>query len=316
MFNYIIFHRGCLDGYSGFFIAHMSGKLTKDVIIYPDVPSTKKIPPGIENKRIIIIDVAYKNDVLKEIFKYAQSVVFIDHHITIRDDINNLIKTIDKSKYTIIYDEKYCGATLAWKYFYPRHKYPLFLDYVQDNDTGTWVLADTKPFILALKSYYMLSTEKKNINKWFRLLNKEHVDYLIEQGKIIEKYNIHLLGVSVRNHSKERFPSIKVFNKYSNYFKKAGQYTVLVFNGFNNPSVSELGEEALKRYEGDFCIMWVLNLDRKEYILSMRSKNVDVGSICKLFGGGGHTYSAACSLSAKEWRIEDMFFEHSLPREG
>ena len=39
----------------------------------------------------------------------------------------------------------------------------------------------------------------------------------------------------------------------------------------------------------------------------MRSKKVDVGTICKKFGGGGHTLAAACSFPSSQYRIEDMF---------
>ena len=66
IFNYAIYHRGCLDGFSGFFVAHMSGRLAKDVVIYPDVPSAKMVPPDIEGKDVIIIDVAYKREILEE----------------------------------------------------------------------------------------------------------------------------------------------------------------------------------------------------------------------------------------------------------
>jgi hypothetical protein len=65
-FNYIIFHSGCLDGFSGFFVAYMSKRLTKDVIIHEDMPSTNRIPPDIDGKDVVIIDVAYKKDVLEQ----------------------------------------------------------------------------------------------------------------------------------------------------------------------------------------------------------------------------------------------------------
>ena len=32
--------------------------------------------------------------------------------------------------------------------------------------------------------------------------------------------------------------------------------------------------------------------------ISMRSKNIDVAKICGLFGGGGHTYAAGCTIKA------------------
>ena len=321
-FNYIIFHRGCLDGFSGFFVAHISGRLTNDVEIYPDVPSATKVPPNIENTDIIIIDVAYKKNILESIFKNAHSVVFIDHHISIRNDVDELHKKYNHlNNINIIFDSDRCGSTLAWKYFFSRQKIPLFLKYVEDQDTGKWVYPNTKPFIYALKSYYHLSTENKSLNKWFRLLNKENIIRLIKKGKIIKRYNQHLVNINLPRHSLERFPSKKIYNhaitktnESHNIFEKPGQYKVVIYNGFNCPSVTDLANEALQKIECDFCIMWVQNLDKDEYVLTMRSKDIDVSKIAQIFGGGGHKLAAACSFPVSQFRIEELFEGESLPR--
>lgn len=315
-FNYIIFHSGCLDGFSGFFVAHISGRLTKDVIIYEDVPSTNRVPPDIDEKDIIIIDVAYKKEILEEIFKYARTVVFIDHHVSIRDDVASLHKKHNKNNnITIVYDDMRCGSTLAWKYFFPRQKIPLFLKYVEDQDTGRWLYPNTKLFIFALKTYYRLNTDIKNLNKWFRLLNKENVVKLIKKGRYMKRYNDHLVSINIPKHTLESFPSKKVFAMNPSIFTETGQYKVAVYCGHNCPSVTELGVAALDRMpEIDFCIMWVYNLDSKRYILSMRSREIDVSEICKIFNGGGHKLAAACSFHSSQLKLDDLFEGESLPR--
>jgi hypothetical protein len=321
MFNYIIFHKGCLDGFSGYFVAHNSGRLTKDVIIYEDIPSTKRIPPNIDGKDVIIIDVAYKKEVLEEIIKFANSVVFIDHHVSIAEDVAILKEkydNIDTDKIKIVYDEKRSGATLSWKYFNSRQVAPLYLKYVEDNDTGTWAHENTKPFILALKANYHLSTESKSLNKWFRLMNKENVLNMIEEGKTMEKYLIHLVNINVPRFSMHKFPSQKVYNDtkkdFPDLYDKPGQYTIALYIGFNCPSVSSLAVEALKRINCDFVIMWVYNLDKKQYVFSMRSKEIDVSKISKSMGGGGHKLAAAFSFLKKTYDIDEMFEGNPLPR--
>lgn len=306
-FNYAIYHSGCIDGFTGFFVAHNSGKLTKDLIIYPDTPSAEKYPPNIKDKDIIIIDVAYKKNILEEIFKRAKSVVFIDHHHSTIEDVRELQKKYNNVK--IVYDENRSGATLTWKYFYPRQVAPLFLKYVEDQDTGRWECENTKPFILALKANFHLSTEGKSLNKWFRLLNKQNVVDLIEEGKMMQKYVTHLVNVNIPKHTLHKFPSQKVYDKFSSngVFKKAKQYTVALFCGLGCPSVTELSNEALKKIDCDFVIMWRYDLIKMKYIMSMRSTNIDVSEICKLFGGGGHKYAAACSIDKKMFDIDDMF---------
>lgn len=311
-FDVVIYHKGCLDGFTGFFVGHMSGKYSRNIDIIPDVPSANSIPSGIDNKNIIIIDVAYKREIIEGIVNYAKSVVLIDHHLTTLDEVKN----IKSKKFTFVYDELKSGATLTWKYFYGRQTIPLFLKYIEDQDIGKWEYENTKPFIFALKTYYNINNSKENINKWFKLLDKDKVSKLIKKGKHMQAYNNYIVDINLPKHTVEKFPSQKVFNLDTNHkvFAKIGQYKVGVYCGHNCPSVTEIGTSALERYNFDFCIMWVFNLDSKKYVLSMRSKIVDVSEICKLFGGGGHKLAAACSFYSNTMRIEDLFDGHSLPR--
>jgi len=314
-YNYIIYHKACLDGFSGFFVAYTSGRLTKDVYIHEDVPSTTKIPPGIDGKDVLIIDVAYRKEVLEEIFKSARSVVFIDHHISIKNDVEELHKKYNKkSNITIIYNDDRCGATLTWIYLFGRQEIPLFLKYVEDQDTGKWLYPKTRSFIFALKCYYHLSTESKSLNKWFRLLNKENVVKLIKKGRYMKTYNDHIVNINLPRHTLERFPSKKIYELNRGTFTKPGQYKVAVYCGHNCPSVTELGVAAMEKINCDFCIMWVYNLDSKKYVLSMRSKEVDISEIAKIFGGGGHRLAAACTFLSSQYKIDDIFEGGSLPR--
>lgn len=314
-FNYIIFHRGCLDGFAGYFVSHISGRLTKDVEIYPDKPYSTKIPPNISNKDILIIDVAYKKEILELIFKEAKSVVFIDHHVSIKEDVEVLYKKYNNTgNITILYDDTMCGSTIAWKYFFGRDKIPQFLKYVEDQDTGKWMYPQTKPFIYALKVHYHLSTEGKSINKWFRLLKQEHVDKMIKRGKYMKRYNKHLVNIALPKYTLQLFPSQKIYNKKPSLFKNVGQYKVVVYCGLNCPSVTDLAQSAFKYIDCDFCIMWIYDIDKKMYVMSLRSKEVDIGQICKLFGGGGHKLAGGCSFQATEYKIDDLFHGKSLPR--
>ena len=91
-YNYVIYHKRCFDGFTGFMILHKTGFIDKHALIYPDVPSATSIPQGLEGKNVIIIDCAYKYNILKEIVKRSKHVTFIDHHITIYEDVYKLSK--------------------------------------------------------------------------------------------------------------------------------------------------------------------------------------------------------------------------------
>jgi len=313
-YNYVIFHKGCLDGFTSFVVLNKSGEISNDAVIYPDVPSAKTIPPNLEGKNIIIMDVAYKYDVLMSITEKAKSVTFIDHHVTIREDVERIKQKDDKLK--IIYDETECGASLTWYLFNKNKRLPLFIKYVKDNDIGTWKLKFTHHFIAALDTNYNFALNYNNLEKWDELFNKTIVKKLIAKGKIYKEYMDHLLDVNSRRYSMELFPSEKIYEEYSEYFKKPAEYKVAVVCGNGCPSTSLLGAKMMDVLNCDFVIVWNLHLDKKEYVLSFRSKDVDVGNIAKMFGGGGHKLASACSFPITKHAIQDLFFPVSLPRQN
>lgn len=310
-YNFVIFHKNCMDGFTGFFVLYLSNRIDKNAIIVPDVPSAKYAPNGIDGKDVIIIDVAYKYDVLKEIVHRSKSVVFIDHHVTIRDDVIKIKKDKDVE---IVYDEFKSGASLAWHYLFPRKKVPLFIKYIEDNDIGAWKLKHTHPFISALSVKYQLKVDKHNLKKWHNLLDINEIKKLIKKGEIYGEYISKLVNDSIKRYSLESFPSEKIYSAHSDFFEKPGQYEVAVYCGTGCPSSSLVGLHMAQKIKCDFVILWTLNLDKKEYVLSLRSNSTDVGVIAQIFGGGGHKLAAACSFSSKKYNIEDLFFPNSLPR--
>ncbi len=311
-YNYVIYHKKCPDGFTGFFILHNAKLIHKTAKIFPDVPSAKTVPPNIFGD-VIIIDVAYKYDILKQIIQKSKSVLFIDHHITIHDDVLKLEKEF-KDKFKSIYDEKKSGATLVWDYLYPRKKHPRFIDLIEDNDIGKWALPNVKDFITGFNVNFNLKLTYDNIKKFKSLLKNTTVKKIINIGKIYNEYKKYLTNENSNRISIEKFPSQKIYKDFSKSFDKPGQYKVAVYCGSACPNASELAQKILKEHNCDFFISWVLNLDRKEFVLTLRSEKVDVGSIAKLFNGGGHTYAAACSFSSNKYNITDLFFEESLPR--
>lgn len=314
LYNYVIFHKGCLDGFASFIILQKSGNIAHDAIICPDVPSTKVLPSNLENKDVIILDVAYKYDILTEITEKVKSVTFIDHHVTIHNDVEKIKMSNDKIK--MIYNENECGASLTWYFFYKNKKLPLFIKYIRDNDIGTWNLKFTHQFIAALETNYTLSLNHNNIWKWMELFNKHVVKILIKRGKIYKEYMDHLLDINSKRYSMELFPSEMIYEQYTDYFKKPAEYKVAVVCGAGCPNSSLLGLKMMNVLNCDFVIIWSLHLDKKEYVLSFRSKIVDVGKIAKIFGGGGHKLASACSFSITKYAIQDLFFPTSLPRQN
>ena len=304
-YNYVIFHKKCPDGFTGFFLLHQSHLIDFNAKIMPDVPSAK-FPPNNINGNVIIIDVAYKYEVIEKIIKQSKSVLFIDHHPTIRNDTIKLEKMYP-NKFKTIYDEKKSGATLVWEYLYPKKKHPKFIDLIEDNDTGTWKIPGVKDFMSGFIVNYDLKLSNDNIIKFKRLFKKSTISKLIKIGKIYNEYRKYLVDENSTRISITKFPSEMIYNQFKNEFNKIGQYKVAVYCGSSCPNPSELAKKILSDTKADIFISWVLNLDRDEYVLTLRSENVDVGNIAKLFGGGGHKYASACSFKSNKYNIRDLF---------
>lgn len=313
-FNYVIYHRKCLDGFTGLFLLYKTKLIDRNATIYADVPSSNVVPPNIKNKNVIIIDVAYKYEIVHEIVSQAESVLFIDHHETIHDDVQKIKnnKTIG-SKLEIVYDINKSGATLVWDYFYNTPP-PLFVRYIEDNDIGKWKLDYVHEFIIALQVLYKLDANIDNFKNWDKLFLKEQIQKLIIRGRIYLELTNKQVKDNAPRVSIEAFPSVQFYDKYSEYFKKPAQYKVAVYCGTPCSSAADLSKKVFEEYECDFFISWVYLFEKKEYVLTFRSKTVDVGNIAKIFGGGGHKLAAACSFKSSLFHITDLFYEQSLQR--
>lgn len=283
-YNYVIFHRNCLDGFSSFIILTKTHTILDDAEIYPDMPSSKTIPPSIENKDVIIMDVAYSYDVLKEIVLLAKSVTFIDHHITIHDDVTKLVND-NNTNLKVVYDEKESGASLTWKYFFKNKKMPLFVRYIKDNDIGAWVLKNTYYFIAGLTVGYPTDLRAATVRQWNNLFDIHEVKRLIRKGRVYWEQLRYQLEGNVKKYSMELFPSEKICREFPDDFEQPGQFRVAVYNSMC-PDGSLLGKEAMKKINCDFALMWVFHMDEKKFVMSLRSTDVDVGRIAKVFGGG------------------------------
>lgn len=303
MYNVVIYHKNCLDGFSGLCIFIQSKQWDEDLIIYPDTPVSDIINVNVDDKNVVIIDVAYDSKVIKYIANHAKKLLFLDHHITIKSDIDNLHL---QDPHEVIYDVNMCGASLTWKYFMGG-KTPKFIKYIQDNDTGTWKYKHTLPFIAAMEIHYETKPTMSNINKWQKLLNDEEINTMLQKGKYYDIYKKHMISIHTKRATVVHFPSKKLYGMFPNAFHKPAQYRVAIYNGTGCPSTSLLGNSIANLIDCDFCLIWTLHMSTREYVVSLRSITTDIGTIAKELGGGGHKFAAAFGISCDKIHIEDMF---------
>jgi uncharacterized protein len=298
IFNYVIYHNHCFDGYTSFISLLLADKVSKDAYIYPDYPSTKLLPPKIEGKNIIIMDVAYSSQLIKEISKKANIVYFMDHHITIYEDIKNLHL---ESKHKIIYDVNKSGAGIVWDFFHHK-KRPLIIDLIEDHDIGRWSDERTKMFNAYLEVHMNTIPNNENIKLWKKLFNNKYLLSLLKDGEKYLVYKNHLIEQNSKTIEMASFPSYNLVNK--KIFDDTIKYKCAVLNNAC-PSISLLGSYIMQNMEQyDFVAFYHHKFNNNKLIISLRSNGVDVGSIAKKLGGGGHTYAAAFSYDGS---IYDLF---------
>jgi oligoribonuclease NrnB/cAMP/cGMP phosphodiesterase (DHH superfamily) len=170
-------------------------------------------------------------------------------------------------------------------------------------------------FISALFVKYDPHPSQNNINNWNKLYSTKTIKDLIQTGKIYMEYKQSVLEEHSKRFSIELFPSEKIYSKYPEIFTKPGEYKIAVYCGSPSPSASDVARKILKDYKCDFFMSWVLNLDRREYVLTFRSEKIDVGKIAKIFNGGGHTLAASGSIKMDLISIEELFLGSSIQRD-
>ena len=74
-----------------------------------------------------------------------------------------------------------------------------------------------------------------------------------------------------KKYSMESFPSQLICNEFKSKFK-VGEYKVAVYNGQGCPNTSLLGKQIVENVKCDFALIWTLNMEKKEYVVSLFPK--------------------------------------------
>jgi hypothetical protein len=155
-YDTIIYHSGCVDGYTAVTIAKSRVKMktndkqSMDVIC--KMASHGQPPPKhLHGRRILLLDFCYPLQDMLYLLKICTKVMVIDHHEKTKE---MLIPSIWPPQ-NLIYDINKCGAVLTFEYFYPHlkhNKLPLFLQYVQDLDLNLLQIDQHKEFASWIRS--------------------------------------------------------------------------------------------------------------------------------------------------------------------
>lgn len=242
---------------------------------------------------IYILDLAFPEQILRNIASEANKLTVIDHHKS-NVHVRDLVDT--KSIYGI-FDIAECGATAAWKYFHGngiagKISQPWFLPYVRQRDTG----AD---------GYYMgLTPESEAIGEAMSVRRRsygiginafEFFDRLIDipRQALIEK---GMPLIEARNRAIDSFLDSQL------QMQEVAGDSVPFFDLRDRPHLhrhySMIGAKAALKYP-QFPFV-ALTTDGENISLRSRLDGVDVSAIAESLGGGGHTQAAGYKIKVNQ----------------
>lgn len=263
MSNLVIYHAGCVDGFTAAWCAWLHFGRNADLVAahYGDVP------PDVTGRNVRIVDFSYPRETLLAMRHAASELRVLDHHKTAQADLVGLdFCTFDMNR---------SGAGLAWdELLGPLMARPALVDYVEDRDLWRWVLPDSR----VISAY--IATVDRDLSIWSRLAAEldESLDVAAAKGavalRVVDQY---VDSVSTR-------PGRTTL---------AGVDVPIVNTTFaTSELVGKLAESA------PFAVGWFERGDGK-IVYSLRSRGAegaDVSAIAKQFGGGGHRNAAGFTV--------------------
>jgi oligoribonuclease NrnB/cAMP/cGMP phosphodiesterase (DHH superfamily) len=270
--NCVLYHANCVDGCGA---AYAAWKRLGDKAEYHAVHHGDD-PPDVKGKNVAILDFAYDKGTTQYLTLSANELMIIDHHRSNMLELQGFCNAI--------FDMHKSGAALAWEFFHEDKPTPSFIKYIEDRDLWKWELPYSHEFSTGFEMVPL------DFRLYDRFQDEAAVEGIIKLGHYILPY---------------RNAVIKKLCKHA-ASKKMGEHSVLVLN--TPYSMSEVGNELARNC--DIAVVWYYDHFKKCIKISFRAINesVDVSTIAKKFGGGGHKSAAGCRLPSG-MSIEELFDE-------
>jgi len=259
----VLYHNDCADGFSGAWAAWKKFGAQAEYF-----PAQHQVSPSphLTNKEIYCIDFTFQGKNLENLILQNKKVVILDHHASVK-------KEIEKA-HEFVFNNHKSGATIAWEYFHPKKKIPLFLRYIEDRDIWRFTLPYTREILS------VVDLKDHSWSAWNKFANdleksKKREEY-IKAGKVILDYQAHIIKRALNDAEIVRF-----------HGKKAAAVNSAILK-------SEIGH-AFYTTLAPIAIIWSERNNR--IFVSLRSsRKLNVSKIAKKYGGGGHRGAAGFSL--------------------
>ena len=293
--TFIIYHQvkpgvDCPDGIAAAWVAKKKYPDAELIgFTYDQVDSWFEKIPASKGDDIVIVDFSFPGSIIRQWLDHGVSVELIDHHVTAMNDLKdfaNSIKNGTPGHYIQEFDLEECGATLAWKKFFPDVEMPYWLHHIRDRDLWNFELPDT-PYV-----HEALSQLRSQIK------DREILFRFFDGLSTLDQYELHDFLYYIGN------PALEAKAKKVDEIASRMDFELFNPGDFIIPVVRLNPDGTEDRYVSDVCSKLYKAHPNAHFVAcvtsdgtwSLRSdkdgNNTDVGAIAKALGGGGHRNAA------------------------
>lgn len=296
MYNLVIYHKDCADGFGAAWAA--SGALPITTKFVP--AAYNEAPPDVKDQHVLILDFSYPREVLVRMREEggAKSITILDHHKTALEALEDFMvgsdgrvsldrpdvfaegaRDVAVLPIRAWFDMERSGAQLAWSYFYGGFE-PMLIGYVGNRDL--WKL-DELPKMREVHAWLMSHPFRFDVWDKCDTQLKDHWSNVIEEGTAIlrahDRTISELLPLTRRN-------------------MIIGGVEVPVANMPYHMASDAAG--AMASEPGVPFAATYYDNHKGQRVFSLRSRGedgADVSAIAKQYGGGGHRNAAGFRIS-------------------
>lgn len=267
---------GLFSGYIAWRYLYLENNIP--IKIYPSKPSSSdnKIDKRLNNminelkdRNVIIMDLQFGQANINAIAKEAKSVIIIDDHAEAKGDVKF------PSNVSVFFgDNNHAAVAYTWKFFYPKEKVPLILQYIDSADRKVYIdnvvygklFSSAVSFRITNNPFLSNSSKSDPDGNLYKTLNNlfENGDPKVWAfiGKYYDEVTENLKSQIANNYCIEQFQG----------------YTVAVMN-FNAPGLShQVGLQLITNAENrgqkiDFSLIWGWECIPKAYKILLTEAN-------------------------------------------
>lgn len=249
----------------------------------------------LKDEIVYIVDFSFKLEDMKRIMKEAKKVIWIDHHVSVINDLQEISSKIPGLRDV---EETYSGCELTWKYIFPHDPMPRAVHLLGRYDVWDHSDSDIIPFQYAMQAR---DTDPNTcMNLWCNLINDYDnseemsflerdslVDKLVREGKIIQRY------LDKKNTG---------FIKNNAMCVELDGYKFFAVNGYLGDSIALEKGFDLNKYDA----MMTFRKNKDNWVVGLYGVDggkVDCSEVAKHYKGGGHKNSSGFTCKELPFKI-------------